>query len=135
MYNGKRVWEFKTARFRVVLEIEPDYGYRYDGDDEDGSTQAALDCGGYVAFDSAVIVYLDGHEIGRDDLGGSVYAAGDDGFWTDHRSADPMNRNCSVMRAARGGNVSICHYFPEMVRIAIAEARKAISNPPRMRAA
>ena len=56
-------------------------------------------------------------------------------FWTDHRDSDPMNRNCSIMRAARGGNVVICHYFPDMVRTAVDEARKALANIPYLRAA
>jgi hypothetical protein len=37
-----------------------------------------------------------------------------------------MNRNCSIMRAARGGNVCICHYFPGMVAEAINAARKGV---------
>jgi len=117
------VWTFETARFRVTLDIAQDYGYLYDGDDEDGETQAKLDSGEYVAFDSRVRVTLDGRVIGEDHLGGSVYSADTvDEFWTAHRDADPMNRNCSIMRAARG-RVSICHYFPDMVAQAIAEAR------------
>ncbi|UVK46767.1 hypothetical protein BPNPMPFG_002475 [Mesorhizobium sp. AR07] len=118
--NGRTsgtVWCFTTSRFRVLLQIEPDFNYRYDGDDLEGETQAALDSGEYVAFDSAVVVELDGVEIARDSLGGSVYSEDCiSEFWTAHRDSDPMNRNCSIMRAARGGNVSICHYFPDMVR-------------------
>ncbi|MER9833391.1 hypothetical protein NKJ28_00240 [Mesorhizobium sp. M0145] len=131
------VWVHTTARFRVRLEIEPDFVYRYDGHDENGETQAKLDSGEYVAFDSAVIVELDGEEIARDSLGGSVYAADEIAeFWTAHRCSDPMNRNCSIMRAARGGNVSICHYFPGMISEAIDAARCAVEImriPPKMR--
>ncbi|RWF33768.1 hypothetical protein [Mesorhizobium sp.] len=138
--NGRcsgTVWVHQTARFRVRLEIEPDNNYRYDGDDENGETQASLDSGEFVAFDSAVIVELDGEEIARNTLGGSVYDSDRVAeFWTDHRCSDPMNRNSSIMRAARGSNVSICHYFPDMVREAIGEARTAVEMmrvPPRMR--
>lgn len=127
----ERVWEFKTARFTVALEIAHDDSYRYDGEDADGSTQFDLDTGELVAFDSRVVVELDGQEIGADHLGGSVYRAGDESaFWTDHRDPDPMNRNCSIMRAARGENCVICHYFPDMVRVAIAEARKTLATRP-----
>jgi len=129
-------WEFCTSRFRVALHVTFDHGYRYDGDDENGETQAKLDAGEYVAFDSSVIVELDGIEIASDSLGGSVYAAGAvSEFWTAHRDGDAMNRNCSVMRAARGGNVCICHYFPEMVRAAIGEARRSLAALPTLRAA
>lgn len=139
--NGRcsgTVWVHATRRFRVRLEIEPDRSYCYDGDDENGETQAALDSGEYVAFDSALIVELDGQEIARDTLCGSVYGADNFAeFWTAHRDADPMNRNCSIMRAARG-NCSIGHYFPDMVRQAISEARQHVAHirvPPKLRKA
>lgn len=132
------VWRFKTARFLVTLRIEPDYGYQYDGDDPDGETQARLDNGDYLAFDSVVTVYLDGAEIASDSLGGSVYDANSvDEFWTAHRDPNPMNRNCSIMRGKHpaGPNVTIVHYFPDMVRAAIDEARKHVCSAPRLRCA
>lgn len=121
-----RKWKFKTKRFLVEFEIERIRGYQYDGDDENGETQAALDSGELVAFDSRVVVYLDGEEIAADYLGSSVYKDGEESeFWTAHRDVNPMNRNCSIMRSAHpaGPRVSICHYFPDMVREAIGEAR------------
>lgn len=133
--NGRvfgTVWSFETARFRVSLSLSRDRGYRYDGDDESGEIQAKLDSGEYVAFDSAVTVELDGVEIAADYLGGSVYDRETvSEFWTGHRDSDPMNRNCSLMRAAKGGNVCIGHYFPDMVAQAVAEARAHIAalNP------
>jgi hypothetical protein len=128
MRSGTK-WQFRTKRFRVVLTLERDHGYQYDGDDEDGETQAKLDSGEFVAFDSRVVVELDGEEIAADSLGGSVYEDGRESeFWTAHRDADPMNRNSSIMRAARGHNCVICHYFPDMVRTAIAEAREHIRS-------
>jgi hypothetical protein len=130
----RTVWEFNTDRFSVSLQVEQDCGYQYDGDDEGGETQAALDSGEYVAFNSRVVVELDGVEIASDSLCGSVYADMEE-FWTAHRDPDPMNRNCSIMRASRGSNVAICHYFPDMVRIAIAEARTYLRSVPAMREA
>lgn len=128
------VWSFNTERFTVALEIERDRHYQYDGDDVDGETQAKLDSGEYVAFDSRVVVYFDNEEIASDSLCGSVYGAGDySDFWKAHRDSDAMNRNCSIMRAARGGNVVICHYFTDMVRIAIAAARQYCNKFPRLR--
>jgi len=132
------VWSFKTARFTVELQIAEDYGYQYDGDDENGETQAALDSGEYVAFDSRVVVKLGSISYGSDYLGGSVYAANEvEQFWTAHRDSDPMNRNCSILRKTHpaGPNITICHYFPDMVRQAIAEARALLANVPHMRAA
>jgi hypothetical protein len=126
-----KVWEFRTKRFSVSLTLERERGYRYDGDDENGETQAKLDAGEFVAFTSCVAVKFDGEEIAADWLGGSVYAEDDVAdFYTAHRSADPMNRNCTIMRRAyRGENnpdakISICHYFPGMVSEAIEQARE-----------
>lgn len=113
------VWRFQTARFEVQLRIERDHNYCYDG----------------VAFDSEVRVLLDGDEIASDHLGSSVYAASKESdFWTAHRDSNPMNRNCSIFRAVHP-NTSICHYFPDMVRSAIKDARVAIGRRPYIRAA
>lgn len=123
------VWTFRTTRFCVSLEITRDRRYRYDGDDEDCEIQNALDAGEMIAFDSCVRVELDGEEIASDHLGGSVYYDGRQSeFWTAHRDADPMNRNCSLMRAKRGENACIGHYFPGMVQAAIAEAREHVRS-------
>ncbi len=131
--RSRAVWQFTTARFRVALYLERDANYTYDGDDPDGETQEKLDSGEFVAFNSDVIVYLDGNEIARDSLSGSVYDSDRVAeFYTDHRGPDPLNRNCSV----RGDNVCIGHYFPDMVREAISQARDYVEQmpvPPRMR--
>jgi hypothetical protein len=119
-------WTFKTRHFRVELHTTREHGYQYDGDDENGETQAALDSGELVAFDSDVLVYLRGEDypIGRDSLGGSVYAVDDIAeFWTAHRDPNPENRNTSAMKAR---NTCIGHYFPDMVRNAVKEAREAL---------
>ena len=119
-----KVWTFKTARFEVALILQREHDYRYDGDDENGETQKALDDGELVAFNSSILVRLDGETIGSNHLGGSVYRANEwQSFFTGHRDPDAMNRNCTAMRAARGSNMGICHYFPDMVKEAIAEAR------------
>lgn len=132
--DGFKKWQFRTRRFRVVLEIAQDCGYRYDGDDPAGEVQAKLDSGEYIAFDSKVAVYLDGEEIAADYLGGSVYGADEVAeFYTAHRTSSPEYRNTLAQKAA--GRV-IGHYFPDMVRTAIAEARehvRAMTVPPYIR--
>jgi hypothetical protein len=132
----RTVWKFETARFSVALQIMESEGYQYDGDDEDGETQSLLDSGSLVAFDSVVTVSLDGVEIASDHLGGSVYYADRiSEFWTDHRSPDPMNRNCEAFRARYGQNAVVCHYFPDMVREAVRQARATLCGVPRLRCA
>lgn len=114
------VWTFKSGRYLVSLIIVRDYCYQYDGVGR-RKTQAKLDSGEYVAFDSTVTVEFEGVVIGRDDLGGSVYAADEiQQFWQAHRT-DPAGSRNTLENKARG--VVYCHYFPDMVRIAIANAR------------
>ena len=113
------VWSFKAGRVRVALEITRLPGYRYDGHDPGKRTQRELDRGDLVAFDSKVLVTLDGKPVGVDYLGGSVYHFGKESeFWTAHRDRNPANRNCSL-----NPGVSVGHYFPDMVHEAIRDAR------------
>ncbi len=118
--NRETMWQFDLGAVSIRAYIQPSQ-HAYDGDD-DGETQAMIDSGEFVQFDTAVVVSINGREIGFDNLGGSVYSDPRE-FFSDHRSSDPMNRNCSIMRAANGANVSICHYFPGMISEAIADAR------------
>ena len=128
-FRSGEVWSFRTARFRVYLRLDRISRYRYDGDDEDGSIQKAIDEGEMIAFGSIVVVELDGREIAFDSLYGSVYGADDwQDFVTAHRGADPMNRNCEAFRAAHGANCCIGHYFPDMVRAAVRQARENIGK-------
>jgi hypothetical protein len=130
-----QVWSFTSGRVELTLEIEQEQNYQYDGDDENGETQAAIDSGELVAFHSTVRCYIDNLEVGRDDLGGSVYEFGKESeFWTAHRDSDAMNRNCSIMRAARGSNCCICHYFPGMVTEAIRQARETFAELTKLQA-
>lgn len=121
-FKSGAAWRFRTKNFIVELQLERIHGYRYDGDDEEGETQAAIDLGDLHAFESTVNVYLRGEDepIGSDNLYGSVYDNPDE-FFTAHRDPDPKNRNCSLYPDRR-----ICHYFPDMVREAIREARETL---------
>jgi hypothetical protein len=127
------IWAFDTARFsvRFYAEEETDLDLSFD---EDGATREGLASGELVAFCACVEVRLDGNTIAADYLGQCIYRSAEE-FCTGHRDPDPMNRNCSLMRAARGENVSIGHYFPDMVATAIQEARRALRNMPALRAA
>lgn len=116
----EQVWEFKTARFRVVLSIEPS-DTEYDGDD-DGETQAGIASGLYQHFDSMVRVYLDGEEVGYDCLGSSVYEHPSE-FWRAHWDSPANGRNTLAIKAA---NCCIGHYFPDMVREACRMARERV---------
>jgi hypothetical protein len=100
--HGTSAWTFTTARITVDLELHDcdDLDLSWD---EDGSVLDGLERGVFIAFDASVVVRLDGHEVGRDWLGQCIY-----------RSADDFRY---------GGG-----YFPDMVREAIAEARRNIAK-------
>lgn len=130
MRNFETVWEFKTARFTVALEIEPEDMDPADSFEREDDIEAVRS-GAVEWFQARVAVYLDGKLIGADSLGGCAYNTVRE-FYESHRDPNPQNRNCSIMRATRG-EITICHYFPDMVSIAIGEARKALENIPRLR--
>ena len=127
MYT-ETLWEFETDNFLIKLEISPSECPDTSWMDEEQLAEYESD--NLVFFDSTCTVYGPRREIlGQDHLGESCYyseEAYNGEFVKAHRNKNPMNRNCSIMRAKKGGNVSICHYFPDMVRIAVAEARETI---------
>ena len=124
--NAETVWTFDTPNFRVALEVEPEAmdpadSFEFPEDIE------AVRSGAVEWFVASVVVYAGDDpdsltEIGRNSLGGCAYRTVEE-FYTSHRDRDPLSRNSSLMRAAKGGNVSICHYFPDMVRQAVGMAR------------
>lgn len=125
------LWRFETARFAVVCtaEVGDDLDLSWD---DTGEVRERIESGLYVMFCAKVAVLLDGREIAADYLGQCIYESGRE-FVTSHRDPDPMNRNCTLMRAARGGQGAIGHYFPDMVSIAVKEAREALIDQPTMR--
>lgn len=127
------MWQFRSGRFTIRAEIEPDSVLDLSWD-ESGETAEKLASGEWEAFCTKVSVSLNGAEIAADYLGGSIYADPRE-FFADHRDADPMNRNCSIMRAANGERCAIGHYFPDMVRQAISEARAWLADAQIARAA
>ena len=120
------MWQFTIGRFTIRAAIQPSQDLDLSWC-ETGETARNLDSGLWEAFDTCVSVEFNGVEIASDWLCQSIYADPRE-FFTDHRCPDPMGRNCSLMRAARGDNVAICHYFPDMVRTAIAEARTWLAS-------
>lgn len=130
MRNETEMYRFETANFVIRAVIVPDDEYEAD----DAETRENLDSGLWQVFGTIVTVTCkaNGHVLSEDSLWGSVYSDPSE-FFTAHRDSDPMNRNCSAMRAARGGKVSICHYFPGMVSEAIHGAREAYADMPKLR--
>ena len=118
--HWENMWTFETARFAIKWDIAPCQDVLDLSWDEAGETLENLSSGLWCAFDSRVVVLLDGRAISGDYLGHSIYANPRD-FRTEHF----------------GG--SFGSYFSDMVRTAVREARATIAREaatmPRMRAA
>ena len=127
MSTWENVWSFETANLRVTYDVAPEDDLDLSWDD-DGSTREGLESGKYVAFVARVRVVhkTTGAELGVDYLGSCIYESAE--AFISHRDPDPMNRNCSLMREARGANACIGHDFPDMVSSAIHEARKQLAT-------
>lgn len=118
-------WTFKTAKYEVRAQTTYD-------DDADLSWMGQQDlddlqAGRTACYGVRVQVLKAGIVVGSDSLWGCVYRDIGD-FFKEHRNADPMQRNCSIMRATRGDNVVIGMYFPDMVVGAIKEARATLKE-------
>lgn len=116
------MYRFEIGSITVRATIEPDYDVDLSWD-ETGETAEKLESGEWGAFGTIVTVERNGHVIGEYSLWGSIYADPTE-FFTAHRDPDPANRNCSV--SGRPDGTAICHYFPDMVRSAIADARRTL---------
>jgi len=104
-------YTFETARFKVTLTLEPedDNPRNYFDDFAVVDIIDGVDSGRYLWFCAKATVYCDGREVASDFLGGCCYE--------------------SFAAFRRDG------YFHDMIRAACREARDALANPPRLRAA
>ena len=108
MTHWQNMWKFKTPHFTVQWDIAPEDDVDISWDDT-GEVREKLESGVYECFCSRVVVYADGHEVGCDYLGNSIYENPKD--FRDHIGA-------------RGKYGS---YFTDMVACAIDEARKNVA--------
>lgn len=126
------VWKFETAKFKVALVVERELDDPADHFEFESDVEYARSGDLCAWFCARVVVSKwnaekgDWVEIGDDALGGCSYASIED-FYTGHRDADPMNRNCTTFRAAHGDNAAVCHYFPSMVKEAVSVAKSTLA--------
>jgi hypothetical protein len=120
---SERIYSFDTANLHIVAYAEPEEMDPTDSFDSDDDVEA-IRSGDVEWFSVKVEVKhsYTGALLGFSSLGCCAYKSTDD-FVEGHRDPNPMNRNCSIMRDKLGSNVSICHYFPDMIREACDEAR------------
>lgn len=123
-------WSFETARFFVAFyaeeeEIEPEDSFEFPDDIE-----FARSGNDGAWFAARVSVYLKDEnpyawtEIGADHLGACSYNSVRE-FYTAWRTDPDESRNTLAMKDK---GITICHYFPDMVRTAIGEARKELAR-------
>jgi hypothetical protein len=112
--------EFKTKNFTVRMTAEEDNDIDLSWD-EDGSVLAGLESGKFIAFCAACKVYFRGNEVASDYLGQCIYES--PRAFMDHIGIRRYSPNPGKIPAGQCGS-----YFSDMVRSAIAEARKAISD-------
>jgi|SRR6185312_2272160 len=120
------LWTFETARFAVEFHAEPEDLDPADSFEFPEDIEFATSGDPEHWFGAAVYVRdkATGEIIGRDYLGACSYNSFLE-FYTSHRGKDPENRNILAMKAR---NTVICHYFPDMVRQAIADARRSVAR-------
>ena len=109
---------FHTDRFTVTVSAWPEDDLDLSFD-EDGSVKAALDGGSLEAFRVEASVLFRGVEVGVDHLGGCIYES----------PAKFMDHLGIKRHVPPGGKAGQCgSYFSDMVREAIAEARKTLAK-------
>jgi hypothetical protein len=105
-------YTFETARFKVTVTAEPEHDDPRDhfcDPYQDYEVLKGINSGRFMWFCAKATVYCDGREVATDYLGACCYSSFDD--------------------FRRDG------YFYDMIRAACREARAALANPPRLRAA
>lgn len=123
--ENTEIWRFETARYVIschALEEDLDSSDSFERDDDIEFARQ----GGSHWFAACVRVVNKetGLELGVDHLGGCSYNSFRE-FITGHREGGDDNRNTLAMKAR---NTVICHYFPDMVREAIAAARTTLEK-------
>jgi len=122
--RNNAAWSFETERFFVGFyaedeELDPADSFDFQEDID------AVHYGEVEWFCAHVGVFLksdnacDWREIGSDYLGACAYRTVRE-FYTNWRTDPDESRNTL---ANKDKGISICHYFPDMVRSAIREAR------------
>ena len=125
MNTLENIYTFKTRNFTIrvdaVEEIDPDFSF-----DESGETQEMIERGDWVCFAVRASVsfrnngsrYANANvEIGEDYLGNCI-----------HENIRDFRDHLGIKKHANRGS-----YFTDMIRESIREARKTLSEMPKLR--
>jgi hypothetical protein len=123
-------WSYETERFFVGFyaedeDIDPEDSFEFPEDIEfaRSGNDGAWFCARVSVWLKSDSPY-DWQEMGADYLGGCSYHSVKE-FYTAWRTDPDDSRNTLAMKDK---GITICHYFPDMVRTAIAEARTALAR-------
>jgi hypothetical protein len=112
--------EFKTKNFLVRAEALEDNDVDLSWDD-DGSVREGIENGTFIVFTAHVEVFYRGQSVGEDYLGSCIYKSFED--FMDHKECGRQNRTYALT-----GQTGRCgSYFSDMIREAIAAARKTLT--------
>lgn len=124
--------EFKRKNFSVVVKAMEDHDLDLSFD-ETGETARKIDSGELMGFGVVVEVFANGLDVGSDSLWNCVYT--NPRAFMDHFGARVYNRklqakeNRKAKREGREPHKICCgSYFSDMVREAIADARKNLDR-------
>lgn len=120
------IYRFETARFAIVCIAEPEEMDPADSfcTDDDVAFAREDDPAHWFCAVVQIVDLAGGAVLGRDSLGGCSYNSFDE-FVSSHWRSSPDGRNTLAMKAK---NTCVGHYFPDMVRTALAEARETIER-------
>ena len=117
MNTLENIYTFKTSNFTIrvdaIEEIYPDFSF-----DESGETQEMIERGDLVCFAVRASVSFRGSDIGEDYLGNCI-----------HENIQDFRDHLGIKKHANRGS-----YFTDMIRESIREARKTLSEMPKLRA-
>jgi hypothetical protein len=112
MNTLENIYTFKTRNFTIRVdameETDPDFSF-----DDTGETQEMIERGDWLCFAVRASVSFRGSDIGEDYLGNCI-----------HENIRDFRDNIGVVRGS---------YFSDMVRNVIREARKTLSEMPKLR--
>lgn len=115
MTTIKTLRRFERCNFTVDVKAVEDFDLDLSFD-ETGEVRKQLESGELCSFGVIVTVYCKGQEVGEDSLWGCIYK----------RPEDFMDHHGLAAKSRKDG-CNYGSYFVDMIRSAIAEARKNLS--------
>ncbi len=114
------IWTFRTKQFTVLFSVAPEDMDPADSFEFPEDIEAVRN-GDVDWFVARVQVLRNGHEIGSDYLGGCAYES-------PQQFAQEHIKGAAYAREMRAKGFICGSYFPDMVRQAVADARRTLNS-------